>query len=415
MEFENSTKVDIMRITPLSFVFCILSFLSFAPGAHAEEWGIAFSGKILMAQDGAKQPAVFGGSANYTTNVFIRLYDSTDGAAQPKGRALWGRRITVNTRDGLFSCELRDSNGTKLNAAYERLQDAFAHLSGGTMLVGVTPFNDGNDEISPRQTLVAAPYAVHAGDALGTVGDVAVNGSVTVGSVRAPFADFNGPVVHERTVTFDSATTLRSLSLDDSTPFAATRLAVGKDVDVSTARAGDMTAGGLSANVAYVATVVASNLTLNGSARVQDLTACEEALTVEGDVLAGRLNCKDLVLGGSFDFFKWGDVVVLTNGEMSSKSYYSGTAKEGEWQVPASKGEDGMGGDLIVSLSFKVPTSGVVTEISVDGTTVAKLSCSGSANGSVWLPFQAFLRRGQKISWTGEANDLSFYFRVFKY
>jgi len=408
----------------LSSILCLLS-LSLALVAHGEEWGFSFSGTILETKDdGTKTPALYNGSSNYTANVYIRLYDESSG--EDADKPLWGRQITVHTRNGAFTCELRDSSGVQLSdATYQHLQDAFAHLSGDSVSVGVTPFKDtSGGEITPRQTLVAVPTAVNAGDALGTVGDVTVDGKLTVGAARVPQADFKGSVTHGGSVTFQSPTTLRSLTLDDSATFKVSSLAVGKDVSVAEVQADVLKAADLNAEVANVGSAAFTNLTLTGSAEANALKSGNGALNVAGDASALKLNCMQLVMGGSIDFFKWGGFQYLTkSSEPSSESKYHGSEANGDWTVPI----DFSGGDVFISLSFRYSGTAAYTEDcgttisigeqdSVSPTKVAKLSASSLPDGeSVWLPFQAFLRRGQKISWSGDAKAVSIYYRPFTY
>jgi len=408
----------------LSSIFCLLS-LPLALVAHAEEWGFSFSGTILETKDdGTKTPALYNGSSNYTANVYIRLYDESSG--EDADKPLWGRQITVHTRNGAFTCELRDSSGVQLgDATYQHLQDAFAHLSGDSVSVGVTPFKDtSGGEITPRQTLVAVPMAVNAGDALGTVGDVTVDGKLTVGAVRVPQADFKGSVTHGGSVTFQSPTTLRSLTLDDTAAFKVSSLAVGKDVSVAEVETDVLKAADLNAAVANVGSASFTNLTLTGSAEANALKSGNGALNVAGDASALKLNCMQLVMGGEIDFFKWGKIHSLAqSSDPSSESRYHGDANNGDWTVPSDFGE----GDTFVSLSFcysrtSAYAEGCGTTISIgehdsdSPAKVAKLSASSLPDGeSVWLPFQAFLRRGQKISWTGNADAVNIYYRAFTY
>lgn len=411
MSMKRTKKVA----TLLTFHFLLLT-TCFSPALKAEEWGIAFSGRILeTTESGVKVPALYGGASNYTANVYVRLYDESEEGATSKNQALWGRCIPVNVRDGLFSCELKDSAGVKLKATYEHIQDVFSHLTGDKVTVGVTPFDDTKGEIEPRQSLVSAPYAINAGDALGTVGDVSVDGKLTVGAASVPDAVFKGPVKHDGGVTFHEKTTLGSLSLSDKAPFKASALTVGQNVSVAKVQARSLTAENLTATVENVQSATFSNLTLSGSVEAKELKSSGDRMTIDGDVTADRLTCSQLVLGGKFEFFKWGAIQELeASSESSSKTFYYGNASNGEWTVPT---EDSFGGDTFVSLSFMIPQGGTAT-VSVDGSQIAKLSYTGSKDvkeTKIWLPVQAFLARGQKISWSGSAEQLQFCYRLFTY
>jgi len=402
----------ISRLTLLA-LFTIHFSLFTVSSLRAEEWGIAYSGQLLLTENGVKSPVVYRGATNFAANVYIRLYDESEGVVTEKGKALWGRKISVNTRNAMFSCELKDSAGTKLTAQYETLQEAFAHLAGDRVTVGVTPFEDTNDEISPRQSLASVPFAVNAGDALGTVGDVTVGGTLTIGAAKVPSASFGGPVTHDGETTFRSSTTLRELALGDSSPLTAGTLVAGSGVAVSAAETGKLTAENVEMTVKDVASASFSNLTVSGAVEANRLQAIDKKLTVTRSVTASTVKADALVLGGTFDFFKWkNDIVTIENG--TGVTEWHGAPGAGDWTVPTLA--DGFDGDIFVSVSFRVIGPLVV---SIDGAAVATLNASGANFGGdedgTWMPFQAFLARGQKISWSGSAKEVRFRYRQFTY
>jgi len=404
------------------FIFACSLFpvpCSLAPCARAEEWGIAFTGQILEVVNGEKSPAVRSGKTDYEAVVYVRLYDESEGEAAAKTDALWGRAITVRTKNAVFSCELKDSAGLDVGGTkYASLQDALAHVAGDRVTVGVTPFSDTNAEITPRQTLATAPVAAAAGDALGTVGDVTVGGTLTVGAGRISNASFAGPVTHDADVTFETAPILSELSLGDSTTLSAKTLATKGTVAVETLEAGQVTASNVTASVKKLGTPAFGDLTVTGATEVYDAKGASDAVVLEGTTKTDKITAMKFVLGGSFRFFKWGDVTILTGpGKEGEKGYWSGTTQSGYWTVPSTA--EGMDGDIFASVSFKIASGGTctvnVTDTDGSSVTVAELACSAASGNSYWMPVQTFLLRGQKISWTGSATELRFYYRPFKY
>lgn len=401
-----------------SFVFCLVSLIS-ALCVRAEEWGIAFTGQILEVVNGEKSPAVRDGKTDYEAVVYIRLYDESEGESTAKTDALWGRAITVRTKNAVFSCELKDSAGPNVGGTkYASLQDALAHVAGDRVTVGVTPFSDANAEIAPRQTLATAPVAAAAGDALGTVGDVTVGGTLTVGAGRIPRASFAGPVTHDADVTFETVPTLPELALGESTTLTAKMLATKGTVVVETIEAGQVTASNVTASVKKLGAPAFEDLAVTGATEVYDVQGASDTVVLEGITRTDKITATQFVLGGSFRFFKWGAVKELTGpGAVGEKSYWTGTAQDGYWTVPTTA--EGMDGDIFVSISFKIASGGncTVSVTDTDGSsmTVSKLSYSAASGNDYWMPVQTFLLRGQKISWKGSASELRFYYRPFKY
>lgn len=385
--------------------------LAGAASAFAEEWGFAFSGQLQETRENVKYPL----DITCATNLFIRLYDDSEGVINDKKLALWGRQVTVHTKGGLFSCELKDSNGVPLLARFDRLQEAFTALKGTKFTVGVTPFKDTNAEISPRQTLSSVPFAVNAGDALGSIGDVTVSGTLTAGTLEAPVATFEGAVTHTGDASFDHSPTLSRLSLNQSAELSATALSTEGAVSATSVKTDVLRTDNLTATVKSIPFVSATNLTVTGLTTVSNVTAAAADLTAKGTVKAHILRVKDLKLGGSIDFFQWNPqtatdafTTVPGGGESGEVTKYIGNAKAGSWTVPRQ-----LNGDIFISLDFKLKAKGA-TLIKIDNKLVAEHKF-GVSSGSAWFPFQIFVARGQTIEWSGDGESVNLRYRLFKY
>lgn len=117
------------------------------------------------------------GSVPATKNRVIefRLYDGPTST-----NVLWARACNVLLDDnGLFNAPLADASGTPLAGVTNSiLAEVLAQNSGTTLYVGLT-VDGSSGEISPRQAILAVPYAIHADDAAGASGDFPVAGEVT--------------------------------------------------------------------------------------------------------------------------------------------------------------------------------------------------------------------------------------------
>jgi len=99
--------------------------------------------------------------------MVFRLYaEPGTGRASEKVTALWGRQASVALENGDFDLDLSDSFGAQIaNTAYPTLAAAIAAAvkdGSSDMYLGITPVNDANAEIYPRQKLTAVPKAVQA-------------------------------------------------------------------------------------------------------------------------------------------------------------------------------------------------------------------------------------------------------------
>jgi len=394
----------------LFLAFCILhSALFTASSLRAEEWGFSFSGQLLQVVDRQKTVARHAGSTNYAATIYVRLYDDSEGAATGKAQAIWGRRIDVHVKNGTFSCELRDSagDGQQLaNTAHARLQDAFAHLGGSVVTVGVTPFDDRNAEISPRQRLAAVPFAVNAGDALGTVGDVTIPGTLRTGALKAADVTFGGTVSHAGNVTFQTDPMLPRLTLGDSEPLKVETMAVSGEVAVKRVEADTLKTGEAKVKVSKLTDGSVSGLAVSNAVTVGTLEPVGKTLETTGDMAVRDLAVRDFVVGGGMDLFKWADKPVeLGPSTAESKGYYTGNGANGHWTATC---------NCLISLSIKTTGTATITLTTKNGGTVTV----GTIQASGWFPFQVFLRKDQRISWSGGSEgekDFRAVYREFRY
>ena len=145
-------------------------------------------------------------TGNHT--VEFRLYTEATG-----GTPLWGRARNVLLDDkGLFNTAISDEGNSLIENSTVSLAQVLANNSNVTLYLGLT-VRGSSGEISPRQALLAAPYAIHASDALAASGDFAVegttrlrgalevSGSVTMNGISAQTASLNGDISSAGTVT----------------------------------------------------------------------------------------------------------------------------------------------------------------------------------------------------------------------
>lgn len=148
--------------------------------AWAASAAFAYQG-VLQNEDGS---AMTGNKV-----VEFRLYSQGEG-----GSVLWGRACSVLLdATGLFNTELSDVSGSKLSDAPDAtLPAVFAANAEKTLYIGMT-VTGSSGEISPRQKLLAVPYATFASDVSSASGDFSVSGVLTARS-----ADIAGTVFASR-------------------------------------------------------------------------------------------------------------------------------------------------------------------------------------------------------------------------
>jgi microcystin-dependent protein len=138
-----------------------------------------------MVQGAAGAPASFayqgvihelGGNVPTNKNRLIEFRIYGDATSSD---ALWGRACNVLLdQNGLFNAALADTSGTRLEGVPDsKLTEVLAQKSGTMLYVGLT-VDGSSGEISPRQAILAVPYAIHADDAASASGDFVVAGAL---------------------------------------------------------------------------------------------------------------------------------------------------------------------------------------------------------------------------------------------
>ena len=149
----------------------VLAFALATASANAATAAFAYQGRLLNEQ----------GTAPLTGNqtVEVRLYTSAEG-----GSPVWGHAYNVLLDDtGLFNVEVSDAIGsTLLDApATATLPAVFAANADKTLHIGLTVAGT-SGEITPRQTLLAVPYATFAANVASASGDLSVGGQLSASS-----------------------------------------------------------------------------------------------------------------------------------------------------------------------------------------------------------------------------------------
>ena len=149
----------------------------FACAAVAESVSFAYQG-VLKNDAG-------GNLTKLNQTLEFRLYDSPAGTD-----VLWGRAIAVLLdANGLFSVELSDDNGSRLEGSCATLKDAFLKTAGRNLYIGLsgarTNVDAGFDEIRPRQRILSVPFASIAGDVSTVSSNLTVKGTVDSKAVVA--------------------------------------------------------------------------------------------------------------------------------------------------------------------------------------------------------------------------------------
>ena len=109
--------------------------------------------------------------------IEFRIYDGPGTSAQVLGGRAYNVLLDAN---GLFNTSLTDAAGSEIDGVPSTgLADVLARNSGTTLYIGLTVDNS-SGEISPRQALLAVPYAIHASDAAAASGDFTVEGKTTL-------------------------------------------------------------------------------------------------------------------------------------------------------------------------------------------------------------------------------------------
>lgn len=138
--------------------------------------------------------------ANKNRTIEFRIYDGPT-ADTP----LWGRAYNVLLdANGLFNTAITDAAGSEIDGVTSTgLASVLAGNSGTTLYIGLT-VDGSSGEISPRQALLAVPYAIHASDAAAASGAFTVEGKTTLkgglevtgGQVTVPALEASSLVVN---------------------------------------------------------------------------------------------------------------------------------------------------------------------------------------------------------------------------
>ena len=111
---------------------------------------------------------------NKNRTVEFRIYDGPTTKT-----ALWGRAYSVLLdQNGLFNIAITDAAGSGIVSGLS-LEKVLAGNAGKTLYIGLT-VDLSSGEISPRQALLAVPYAIHASDTSAASGDFVVEGETTL-------------------------------------------------------------------------------------------------------------------------------------------------------------------------------------------------------------------------------------------
>lgn len=150
----------------------LIAIAASVQGALAAPASFAYQG-VIHQVDGAVP-------ATKNRVIEFRLYNgptSTD--------VLWGRVCNVLLdNNGLFNAPLADASGTVTgDDKGAKLADVLAQHADKTLYVGLT-VDGSSGEISPRQAILAVPYAIQASDATGASGGFVVKDKLTAGGLN---------------------------------------------------------------------------------------------------------------------------------------------------------------------------------------------------------------------------------------
>lgn len=223
-----------------------------------------YQGRLMEIVNGINIPVKNGTEDIFTVTMWVRLYDSVS-AEKPSG-ALYGRKISTIVNKGMFTIDIGDEYGETLPAVYTNLLTLISNCTGATLLVGVTPFDDANDEIMPRQQLFSAPYALLANDVTQALGDfTATNGMSLFQSLEVTGATvFKGAVTNQSTVGITGNVTFEN-GLTSQAALQTKQLSVGGTLTQS---AGTTSVNG-NLDVTGDATFQPGPLTISGGATPQ--------------------------------------------------------------------------------------------------------------------------------------------------
>ena len=136
-----------------------------AAGAFAASPAFTYQG--VIKEVGGAVPV------NKNRTIEFRLYDGPTTSAS----VLWGRAYSVLLdANGLFNTAITDAAGSEINGVTGTgLAGVLARNAGTTLYIGLT-VDGSSGEISPRQALLAVPYAIPSADAAAASGEFTVEG-----------------------------------------------------------------------------------------------------------------------------------------------------------------------------------------------------------------------------------------------
>jgi len=149
-------------------MFVMMAFAALSAWAAT---AFSYQGRLMNAEGTAPLQGI--------QTLEIRLYDTATG-----GTALWGRTYSVLLdANGLFNAEVSDLTGSPLEGTSgDTLDKVFACAATATLYVGLT-VDHTSGEISPRQKLLAVPYATFANDVAKAKSDFSVSGKLTAQNI----------------------------------------------------------------------------------------------------------------------------------------------------------------------------------------------------------------------------------------
>ena len=150
----------------------------------------------------------------------VRFYATPTG-----GAARWGREVPVTLDDGAFNMEISDSAGSYLEG--ETSLESVLLSATNTLFIGLTV--KGGAEITPRQRMLSAAYAVSARGAEKAPGSFPVGGALSVQGG----ATLNGGAAIKNGLVVSGATTLSNAVTVKGVMTLSTNLVVSPPATIS--------------------------------------------------------------------------------------------------------------------------------------------------------------------------------------
>ena len=164
-----------------------IGIVAFAIAAGAHLPGFA-AGAAFTYQGAIKN--VGGAPLTGNQTVEFRLYTQAAG-----GTPVWARKRNVLLNaNGLFNTSISDDGDPITGTPNTPLATVLANNANTTLYIGLT-VDTTSGEISPRQALLAVPYAMHAADVTAASGDFSVAGLATFSGGMTVTGAVNMPAV----------------------------------------------------------------------------------------------------------------------------------------------------------------------------------------------------------------------------